>query len=59
LQKFHELEKQAILSEFKEKEGKVVSGLIQRIEKKVIYVDLGKTFGVLFQMKEFQANITK
>ncbi|MDQ5883058.1 MAG: transcription termination/antitermination protein NusA [Patescibacteria group bacterium] len=48
LQKFHELEKQAILSEFKEKEGKVVSGLIQRIEKKVIYVDLGKTFGVLF-----------
>jgi len=35
LQKFHELEKQAILSEFKEKEGKVVSGLIQRIEKKL------------------------
>lgn len=48
LQKFHELEKDNILLEFKEKEEKVVSGIIQRIEKRVIYVDLGKTFGVLF-----------
>ncbi|MGC8651432.1 MAG: transcription termination factor NusA [Minisyncoccia bacterium] len=48
LQKLHELEKDTILSEFKEKEGKVVSGIIQRIEKRVVYVDLGKTFGVLF-----------
>jgi len=48
LQKLHELEKDNILLEFKEKEGKVVSGIIQRIEKRVIYVDLGKTFGVLF-----------
>lgn len=48
LQKLHELEKDNILLEFKEKEEKVVSGIIQRIEKRVIYVDLGKTFGVLF-----------
>ncbi|NMB92041.1 MAG: transcription termination/antitermination protein NusA [Parcubacteria group bacterium] len=48
LQKLHELEKETIISEFKDKEEKVVSGTIQRIEKKVIYVDLGKTFGVLF-----------
>jgi N utilization substance protein A len=48
LQKLHELEKDNIISEFKDKEEKVVSGIIQRIEKKVIYVDLGKTFGVLF-----------
>ncbi|MFA5392583.1 MAG: transcription termination factor NusA [Candidatus Paceibacterota bacterium] len=48
LQKLHELEKDNILLEFKGKEEKVVSGIIQRIEKRVIYVDLGKTFGVLF-----------
>jgi len=48
LQKLHELEKDNILLEFKEKEEKIVSGIIQRIEKRVIYVDLGKTFGVLF-----------
>ena len=47
-QKLHELEKEAILTEFKEKEGKIISGRIQRIERGTIYVDLGKTFGVLY-----------
>lgn len=48
LQKLKELEKETIISEFKEKEGKVVSGIIQRIERKNIFVDLGKTYGVLY-----------
>ena len=47
-QKLKELEKETILSEFKEKEGMVISGVIQRIERNNIYVDLGKTFGVLY-----------
>lgn len=48
LQKLKELEKETILSEFKEKEGKVISGIIQRIERNNIYVDIGKTFGILY-----------
>ena len=48
LQKLHELEKSNIIEEFKDKENKIVSGTIQRIERNIIYVDLGKTFGVLF-----------
>lgn len=48
LQKLKELEKETILSEFKEKEGMVINGIIQRIERQNIYVDLGKTFGVLY-----------
>jgi len=48
IQKLNEMEKEIILSEFKEKEGKVISGIIQRIEKGVVYIDLGKTFGVLY-----------
>ena len=48
LQKLKELEKETILSEFKEKEGKVISGIIQRIERNNIYVDIGKAFGVLY-----------
>lgn len=48
LQKLKELEKENIISEFKEKEGKIVSGIIQRIERNNVYVDLGKTFGVLY-----------
>jgi len=48
LQKLKELEKETILSEFREKEDMVIGGIIQRIERKNIYVDLGKTFGVLY-----------
>ncbi len=48
LQKLKELEKETILSEFKEKESTVISGIIQRIERQNIYIDLGKTFGVLY-----------
>ncbi len=48
LQKLHELEKESIINEFKKKEGKVIAGIIQRIERGVVYVDLGKTFGVLY-----------
>ena len=47
LQKIHEIQKQIILEEFKEKENKIISGVIQRIEKRNVYVDLGKTFGIM------------
>ncbi|MCD6568808.1 transcription termination/antitermination protein NusA [bacterium] len=47
LQKIREVQKQMILSEFKDKEGEIVSGIIQRIDKRNIYVDLGKTLGIM------------
>lgn len=47
LQKLKEIERETIIEEFKEKEGKIVSGVIQRIDKKYIYVDLGKTIGLM------------
>ena len=47
LQKLKEIERDSIINEFKEKEGKVVSGIIQRIDKKNIYVDLGKAIGIM------------
>ena len=47
LQKLHELQKQTIINEFQNKEGEIVSGVVQRIENKNVIVDLGKTYGVL------------
>jgi len=47
LQKLKEIERETILKEFKEKEEKIVSGVIQRIDKKYLYVDLGKTIGLM------------
>lgn len=47
LQKIREAEKENILNEFKNKEGEIVSGIIQRIDGKNIYFDLGRGIGIL------------
>ena len=47
LQKIREAEKEVISSEFKSKEGEIISGIVQRIEGYTIFVDIGKTLGVL------------
>ncbi|MEN9342285.1 MAG: transcription elongation factor NusA, utilization substance protein [Candidatus Parcubacteria bacterium] len=48
LQKLRESERDSILSEWKDKEQTLVSGLIQRFERGHVYVDLGRTIGVMF-----------
>jgi len=47
LQKIREAEKETIASEYKSKEGEIISGLVQRVEGNVVYVDIGKTLGIL------------
>jgi len=43
MQRIKEAERTLIFDEFSEKEHKIVTGTIQRIEKKNIYLDIGKT----------------
>ncbi|MEK9173229.1 MAG: transcription termination factor NusA [Patescibacteria group bacterium] len=47
-QKLRGSERDSILSEWRGKEGQVVSGVVQRFEKGHIYIDLGRTVGVMF-----------
>jgi N utilization substance protein A len=47
MQRIREAEKETVFDEYKDKEGELVSGVVQRIEGRVIFVDLGKTIGVL------------
>src|SRR3989344_1137351 len=47
LQKIREAERDSVLGEFKSKEGELVSGVVQRVEGRMVFVDLGKTLGVL------------
>ncbi len=47
LQKIREEEKEAIRKEFKDKEKSIVSGYVFRVDKGVVFVDLGRTQGVL------------
>lgn len=48
LQKLRESERESILNEWRDKEGQIVSGIVQRFERGHIYVDLGRTVGVMF-----------
>lgn len=48
IQRVREAEREAIYKEFHEKEGEAASGIIQRVERGVVYIDLGRTVGAMF-----------
>jgi len=47
LQKIKEIEKEETFKEFKDKEGEVVSGIVQRVEPMAVFFDIGRTSGIL------------
>ncbi|HZX01100.1 MAG TPA: transcription termination factor NusA [Candidatus Paceibacterota bacterium] len=48
IQKIREAERESIVAEFKNKEGQVVSGIIQRFERGNVFIDLGRAVGIMF-----------
>lgn len=48
IQRLREAERDVMYDEFKEKEGEIISGVIQRIEGRTVFIDLGKSIGTLF-----------
>ena len=47
IQKIREAEKVSVLGEFGKREGEIVSGSVQRIERGNIFVDMGRASGIL------------
>ncbi len=47
IQRIREAEREAIYSEFKDKEGELVSGMVQRVEGRSVYIDIGRAVGLL------------
>jgi N utilization substance protein A len=47
LQRLHEAEHSAIFEEYSDKEGDIVTGVVQRIEPRQLYVDLGRAEAIL------------
>jgi N utilization substance protein A len=47
IQKIREAEKTSVFEEYGQKQGEIVSGTVQRIERGNIYIDLGRTTGIL------------
>lgn len=54
LQRLREAEREVVLGEFEDKIGTVVSGTVQRVEPRVIRVDLGKATGIIPQSEQIQ-----
>ena len=52
IQKIREAEKESIFDEFKDKEGEVVNGVVQRIEGRNVFIDIGKAVGVLYPAEQ-------
>jgi len=52
IQRLREAERNAIFEEFKKKEGEIVSGIIQRKEGLLVFVDMGKTNGLLMAAEQ-------
>jgi N utilization substance protein A len=47
IQKIREAEKLSILDEFGHKKGEIVSGVVQRVERGAIFIDLGRATGII------------
>lgn len=52
IQRLREAEREAVFVEFKDKEGELISGIVQRVEGHTAYVDMGRTLGVLFPQEQ-------
>jgi len=47
MQKIREAERYSVLKEFGEREGEIIAGTVQRIERGNIFVDVGRAVGIL------------
>ncbi len=52
LQKLREAEREVVLEEFADKIGSVLVGTVQRVDTRVVRVELGKTMGILPQSEQ-------
>ena len=54
IQRIREAERQTMFDEYKEKEGQVVNGTVQRVEGRNVFIDLGKSVGILFPSEQIE-----
>jgi transcription termination/antitermination protein NusA len=47
IQKIREAEKASVMGEYGQKEGEIVSGTVQRVERGMVFVDMGRAVGII------------
>lgn len=54
IQRIREAEREAVFEEYKDKEGEIISGIVQRIEGDTVFVDIGRATGLLLPSEQVQ-----
>lgn len=54
LQRLREAEREVVLEEYQDKIGSIVTGTVQRVEPRVIRIELGKATGIIPQSEQIQ-----
>ncbi|MBC7512506.1 transcription termination/antitermination protein NusA [Candidatus Saccharibacteria bacterium] len=54
LQRLREAEREVVLEEYEDKIGTIVTGVVQRVEPRVVRVELGKAVGIIPQSEQIQ-----
>ncbi|MDP4038357.1 MAG: transcription termination factor NusA [bacterium] len=52
IQRIREAEREVVFEEYHEKQGTILNGIVQRIEGNNVYVDLGKSVGIMFYQEQ-------
>ncbi len=47
IQKLREAEREIVFTEYSDRQGEIVSGIVQRVEKNIVIVDLGRIEGIM------------
>lgn len=47
IQKIREAEKVSVMGEYGQKEGEIVAGTVERVERGTVYIDMGRAMGVI------------
>jgi len=49
IQRIREAEKETTLDEYKEKEGEILNGIVQKVDRGNVFVDLGRAVGIIMR----------
>jgi len=55
IQKIREAEKVSVMAEYGEKEGNIVAGTVERVERGIVYIDMGRAVGVIPYEEQIQS----
>src|SRR5690606_36853481 len=59
IQKLREAERETLFNVFKDRAGEIINGMIQRVEGRVVFVDLGQAVAVMPPSEQIRGEVYK